>query len=228
MASIRESKKMNKVMNWAPPAVGLTTVVTVYMFSISVDAAVLDDYSDPPFFGYDDITTPGPSAVINQAASVLGGNRDIFLEALSGGVTAVSILDDATVMDFTTGPAATGALTARYDGFPSSDLTEGGTLEFFELLLPFVQGSADVTMDVDGVTSAAKAVSGAGTPVNLTFAFSEFGDLTSVDSVSVTITGTQAATDINIDRLSTAVPEPSSLVLVTIGACVVLSRSRRS
>jgi hypothetical protein len=178
--------------------------------------------------------SPGTSsftnAVAHSSTDVIGGFRAASLTTTSGGGSLGIDFGDSNNLSFSlNAPAATGFATLTYDangaGLGGVDLTQGGANSFFLFFVIFSDavGGKSLTVTVDDGTNVESHSVGIPAnvvvPQNFLLPFSTFtvADLTSVESITLRL-DSGAAGDLTIDFFGAASPEPSSMVILGLGA----------
>jgi hypothetical protein len=189
-------------------------------------------------------------------ASILGGERDLLVDVDgTSNLTSATGTIGGGLFDFGSSDVVTAAL--QYDGIDadqvvptralvnagglSVDLTGGGTNDRFRLDFANIDaGTTQTLLGVDvfltGPGGATATFAGATleslTPTSYTIPFSSFGtagpfSFASVSSITLTFNSSLAPdVDFALDSFS-AVPEPTGLALLAVGAGTCLRRRRR-
>lgn len=116
--------------------------------------------------------------------------------------------------------ASNGNILATSDLF---DITFFNNADFTITMTGFFDSSGDLT-----VTAVLDSNQPNVNVNDLTLTTSISGNLPSGDNYGLRINNTQGNVEIDIDNLSVAIPEPSSLALVGLGGLAMLGRTRRS
>lgn len=155
-------------------------------------------------------------------AGILGGERDLMITydggpfdsvaRVAGGFLSISndIGNSSTTMVTWDGVGAA--------GLGGVDLTGMGAFGIaVEVILSDLGGTLDLTLTdtVAGSDTAQIILPAVAAPTTFNFLFAGFAgvDLTSIDSIKLQITG-PGALDVGIDFIETAVPEPTSMILL--------------
>ncbi|MGF1687607.1 PEP-CTERM sorting domain-containing protein [Photobacterium japonica] len=223
---------------------GLYTAVAASMaFASQAQATmVIDDFSDPVLLGNSvNDTTAGGGGVGStfDSGTVLGGERDIFIELLSPGFNPLSgavlaVSGGSLTYEAGSGAIATGKIqydgddndadVLDADGLGSEDLAANGNA----FLLDVLDADFGFTFSIEvwsgaGGSSFKNEYVAAGTnvPVTRSFAFSDFTgvDFTDVSAIEFVINteglAGQTSIDFTIDAFK--VPEPTSMALFGLG-----------
>jgi hypothetical protein len=191
------------------------------------------------------VTTKNPvDTNVTQASSAIGGWRDISLHEVAGQPMYVDVFSDpGSGLYFTegTGQAYTivtwaGADTSSKPQYDlNANLTSGGDDRFLLNVIGVTGTGIDVTMTVysNGGTNSSTTT----TPVTVTstgeipLLFSSFSgnaNLTDVNAIVLELSGVgHAGSDIALSSLTTAAPEPSTLVLAAMGVVALLGVGRK-
>ena len=197
----------------------------------SANALIIDDFDTVQ---YTDIRTTGAPASLHTNAATTGGmvspDRDVTVNITAGASGFANVADadaDSGHMTFSTGPTIAMSVDILWDGFASTDLTDGGLSTGIYVLLPTPNDhDLIISFNVNGSTLTKTVVSGS-TGAAFFFDFASFSNpaiFTGVTSIDMTVTGTNPATawDANIDLVETVphpptVPEPATLGLLGLG-----------
>lgn len=243
--------------------------VAAAVLSLSAQAGVVDLFTTNQGLFVDNTPTAGDTATVITSgvggsvngAGILGGNRDLFVSLIGNGGNSnrtASIGVNAGVLDFSVDTLAQGRGQIQWDGAANTsesidftglggaDLTDGGTLNAFELDVVFSDGgfNFEVTAytDANNWTRISFISNAHPVPATTTIPFSAFQTLALCGSVnpapgvlSITCgTGTanlanlgalvvdldrfggSTSIDLTLDNVRT-VPEPGVLALVGVG-----------
>jgi hypothetical protein len=185
-------------------------------------------------FGNPDIhmTAVGLSNTVQTLLSeVLGGTRDATLTttAVDGGQS--ELYTSSGKLQWANAPSHISTATLVYDNFTDVDLTVGGGNQYIEAIFTFIDQNTtlDITLDDGAVSFTRSLTATVGGAQTLYFNFSEYTgvDETSIDKITVKLSG-EAAGDATLDLVNaTGIPEPSTMALVSLGL-LALARRRRS
>jgi len=203
-------------------------IVLVLLLALSTTASALtiDNFEEGPFSVSDLVGETSGTQGGLSTLNVISGQRTVVVQ--SEGLVAttadlvLSLGDDAG--DFSGDPgAAVSGLRLEYLFGSPFDLTQGGTLDRFEVEITAAFGTPELRFNIiDGASlfaTPAAPITGAGT---LTFLFSDFFlaggppailDLTQVDELRVV---GQVYGDFSVSNIA-AVPEPSMALLLSMG-----------
>lgn len=231
---------------------GSTFLVSGFLVALlSTLAAVasvvyIDDFEVGPF----DVSVDSGSQTDSETDSglpmdrVVGGQRDVYLSYVSGGISP-TMVDNTTLpgsLYYGSPPTASAWLRLQYGlaGSMNTDLTVGGVNNGIYFLYQYTEDAGTcivtVTSSAGTFTLAKPTPTGVGDePVLLSFLFSEFPgvDFTDVDSLTVIWTNIPTAKDFTVSFLATAneydfhTPEPASACLLFWGIAFLLRRQIR-
>lgn len=187
-------------------------------------------------FGYGNpnisMTSLGSSNIVETTLTeVLGGTRDSTLTTTVLGAGSADLFTFGGALQWANGPSYVSSATMVYDNFTDVDLTVGGGNQYIEAIFTFIDQNTvlDITLD-DGVNSFTRSLTATvGGAQTLYFNFSEYTgvDETSIDKITVKLSG-QPGGDATLDLVqATGIPEPSTMALLSLGL-VALARRRRS
>lgn len=196
----------------------------------AASAAVLIDSfdTDQAVLTVNSGVTSASSSVFSAGGDILGGWRDILIEYQSGtGDSTAKVENGALSVSNEAGvPPNSSMTTVTWDGAGVGGL--GGVdltgMSAFGILVDVLQSDlggtlmltiVDTDADSDTLSIILPEVT-FGTPEQFLFAFAGFSpavNLTAVDSIALKVTG-PAALDLSVDIIETAVPEPTSMILL--------------
>lgn len=184
----------------------------------------------------DDVTTTDADAA--DYVGALGGERDLFVEFLTGGVADdVSLNSQSGLLQFNSSTGATGQFVATYDGNDSNattldptglgglDLTDSGDSNSIQITARADQAGASVLLRVytDAVSysdSPAFVIPGTNSDVDQVFEYADFvqgvgasavADFTNVGAIEVIVVTTTDGTDGRISLLGAFGPTVETL-----------------
>lgn len=191
------------------------------VFSVGTAQAItIDDFDG----GAQSVSSPGSDTVAYGGA--IGGFRTVGISSVGPLGATAAIIAPPGIYSHSADALTSATSVITWDGNGAGlggvDLVEGLTNNFFSFdILSIDQGLVVLTLTVDGVS---QDLAGVGVGVQ-TVDFANFAgvDFTSVDMISLTVTGDEAS-DLTLDSLNTsgdqappAVPEPASLALLAAG-----------
>jgi hypothetical protein len=226
-------------------AIVLVAVVTVGL-PLAASAVPIDEFATQQFaeLGFGDA---GPASSVAAAPEAIGATREIILErvvASVGTASADSSLSDGGLFSHSTGASVTAMSTIVYDGTADGTVDYNGldgesVLSGGEAFLQIIARSdVDATIRIQFHTDSATdylftdvAVTGNGTgggpfqiiqialaSLSVQGAGADLGDLGAILAILNPNDGTaRASLDMQIDSISTIVPEPASLLLMGLG-----------
>lgn len=201
----------------------------------------LDFFSDGGFFSFtDNITGPVTSVQTGDPGNILGGEREVTMDFISGdgmissGIVGVSVgpgvvgEKPGSSLLFNNSVSSLGRLTLKYDGIGSEGL--GGAdfnsaWDAITVTFAGVQGHGNLSVAVEDTASHvgvfSQAVNSAGTLI-YPFANPAYSgvDFSSINRVTLTLDTTEAASDFsisNVAREASLLPEPGTGVLILVG-----------
>ncbi|GAL03168.1 hypothetical protein JCM19237_6061 [Photobacterium aphoticum] len=203
---------------------------------------IIDDFSDPIAGGNSaqDLTTgDGGVGDTFDSLTVLGGERDLFVELLDEGfdpASGVRMAVAGSTLTYETGSGGIGQGKLQYDGddndadnldtagLGSVDLLQSGNAFLLDVLEADLGFSFSIGVwSNGGANSFVKEFNGSGTlvPITRSFAFSEFTgvDFTSVSAIEVIINtkGLAGKTSIDFTIDAIKVPEPATMAMFGLG-----------
>ena len=220
------------------------------MFSTSADAAslVIDDFTQVEVGGFQSVTTTGTGTFAIDddtglnSANTIGGQRQVFVEAVSGSgapnTPATTVTASTGTFSVSNADGNTGIGGVRYLGLTGTSLLLGGN-EYFNASIASADLGVTMTINItDQLSNIATWTSetlNAGNDVyQLLTSFTNagavnFGD---VKDIEVILSGVAAfdasATSFEITDSPNFVPEPSSTALLGLGGLALVLRRKRS
>lgn len=230
--------------NW----IALAAIVTLGL-PLGAFAVPIDDFSTEQFVAVNP-GPPNPQSVSSGAAAIeaLGGARDIILERTSGFGSALadSSLSDIGLFSLSTGAGVTASSTLAYDGsadgtidyegLAGASVVSGG--ESFLRIIASSDLNATIRVqfhvDEDNFLFTDVAVPGGVGLQVIDIALSSLlsqgtatlPDLAALGAVVIGVSG-PTSVDVQIDSISTIVPEPASLLLMGLGLSGLTLAGRR-
>ena len=225
-------------------AIAFTALTSSSAFALTIDAFDFSQTVTDP---------PGGSAstgTVFDAASILGGERFVSVQTLTGVTSAmISINDGSNGLMTLSNSANTSSSFLLYDGVGAAglggvDATEAGAQNAFDLRIVLNDFAATIAITVGSASgeSVLSQSTGGGIPpasnIPLIFEYSNFittlgsgATFTALDFIRIDISAPFQATDLQLDffgTTNTEIPEPGSLALVGLGlAGIGLARRRR-
>ncbi|MFB9932571.1 PEP-CTERM sorting domain-containing protein [Photobacterium aphoticum] len=223
---------------------GLYTALAASMaFASHAQATfIIDDFSDPIAGGNSaqDLTTgDGGVGDTFDSLTVLGGERDLFVELLDEGfdpASGVRMAVAGSTLTYETGSGGIGRGKLQYDGDDNDadnlDTTGLGSVNLLQsgnaFLLDVLEADLGFSFSIGvwsngGANSFVKEFDGSGTevPITRSFAFSDFTgvDFTSVSAIEVIINtkGEEGKTSIDFTIDAIKVPEPATMAMFGLG-----------
>lgn len=229
-----------------------TALLFFLQLSNTAKANHIDFMVDGAFFLNTDSTTGLVMATqIGEGGNIIGGERDIAIDFISGsGFANAGTLgaspgtgpvgpDNSIMLQLSNSVSAVGRFELTYDGVGTAGL--GGAdfdTNWDSIAVDFaaVQGAGDLTLAVSDTSSGSGSLT---LPVMsagmVTFPFADGAysgvDFTSVDSVKFTLDTTETASDFAISSITREViPEPTAALLAAFGllGLSVLRQSKRN
>jgi len=201
-------------VQWVVPViVSILIIGAIYSNQAFAAPIIIDDFDDAFQF----LQTSGGPFIVNSifaATGVIGGERDVLLNGISG-LNTVVVGPPTGVLSFSEDTLSDGELRLLYDGGASTglggiDLTDGGTNDRFVLRYVSTDFNSGLTIDiVDTIGSRSTATFGVpGSTVNTSFfiPFSNFvpvvgagADFSDIDSIELFLESSSSGTNIVID-----------------------------
>ena len=227
----------------------LMAALAMFLVAAPAQALLIDDFTDSSA----DIVSPGPGSTFGSTTdgapfgSIVGGVRETSLTNSSGGgpvdlFTKVGTGIPDSVMAYAAAPGVKGDFGLLYNaggpGLGGVDLTDGGTSNAFDIAVNFSDFPSDIYIEVVDTTSAfffagpfpLPGLVPGGAPVSVPVPFAAFPgvDFSSVDGLFFGVDAPIAA-DLELLFLDTTfiVPEPSTMVCLSMGGAVLLVRRKR-
>jgi hypothetical protein len=222
-------------MHRLPPLVALLAIL---LLPLTASALMIDDFSGSTQSVTDSVAGGGVASS-EEAHSVLGGSR--FVSASQGlGYPGGSVTTSAGggTGSFSHTGAGFGSAGFYYDGAVdgtsismslNADLTQGGTLDRFQIDVLSVSGSVTLEVYAFDVDSSAGFHFAVPTPGTYEVLFSALHgiDLTDVRWLFLdTIFGLGGEDNVVLNSFSAAVPEPSTAFLLAAGLTAIAVRRR--
>jgi hypothetical protein len=223
----------------------LTPIMLVALAATGANALYIDDFSSGSFTVVAGSANPRVEAV-RSGAGILGGERDVMLDWISGPQFASGIINGDGHLYMNTDAETVGRLYLQYDGFDGeleNDLvqTPGTGLNanltgFTDFVFRFraVNGTfgSDIATTIL-VTSSTGTVShtvftGSGLNQVTTASFGSFSgvDWSNVQRLDFIFNGNMSS-DWTLDSIE-VVPEPATMAVLGLGAAALMRRRRRS
>jgi hypothetical protein len=238
-----------------PPKIIITASLLLATCTVKGDV-LIDDFNAYQFLSL----SGGPSGYKSgfgalSAGGILGGEREVHLERLSGNSGSVSADVNGSFTDavsFASSPATAGRSLFTYDGgdglfgvnpigLGGIDLTEGGLNNGFMVNATSDLGATlrlSVFTDADHYSTRSFLIS-----ADPSFTFTNYfnswatftaggslggADFTNVGAITVELDGSMVpGTDVGIDFFASVVPEPSSMITLLTAGLVLGCRRRR-
>jgi hypothetical protein len=212
------------------------TCGALLVFSGGPYALTIDDFSDGVIADGTFLVTAPNTVSQTQSGTMLGGARDVTLEAVGSISAEVKTLPaglSPNRLDLAVSALTTANLTVTWDDFFEQDLTMDGATGLF-LGIPSVSDQPfDVTFTLEDTGSSQGDISrnfpNGTSGSNFFFPFAGFSgsvDFTKVTSISLLVATLANGADLDIDFVETRVPIPGSLALLGIGLIALKARRR--
>ncbi len=229
----------------------LSIISLLSFFPLGVEATVIDSFDTSQII---QLSTPGTasSSVTSFAGDILGNERDMTVQLISGsGVTAESNLGGFSIFNQSQDAASTATTTLSWDGIDNSpilnptglggiDITSGGANNGISLTVLFddLPASLDISVYTDSGNWSKYSINLPGlifTPQTYGILFSNFAtqagsgaNFSNVGAIELFIDGSIfGGTDMLFDNFVTAVPEPSTLLLLSGALLLSMAGLRR-
>lgn len=222
----------------------LLAITMVAAFALQASAIhIIDAFDSGTFF------KTAVSGTINDSlsglADVIGpggfppGQRDVLCTITKSTAQIVQLGVGSGALSLSIPPLANASLRLSYGSYTSlgplhADLSAD---EALELTVGFadLSGKVDVTLTAGGHTYsvAGTAIPGGDTSTTFSIPYTSFsglvssGDLKHVDGLQFTFSSPSDGWDIEVDRVYSGSPEPSTLTLLALGGLALVRRRRR-
>jgi hypothetical protein len=217
-----------------------TAILILMLVCASANASIVIDNFDTGVTNISIASGTSSQTANGNPGDIIGGDRDVELEVLSStGLTAsVNANPPAGVFAWSNAAQVQSTATLTWDdagGLGGIDLTDGGASDaiLIELITIDLNAALNFSATDTNGGSSSRVLTGLA-PGELTFGFDSFvgtADFTSVDSISLTLTG-PTEVDAVIDLVATSttvnVPEPSTIAALGIGLAGIGFARKRS
>jgi hypothetical protein len=220
------------------PSKILGLICLALLLSSSAGALVIDDFASGPLLLQ---TTNYPGLPIVQTGlptfSVIGGSRFVRASAVFGGIATAEINTNSGTFNFSTDANSSGYFTLTYGGVlsPLGNLTSGGNDRFQIAIAEMTSGLLyrglfDFSVDTRSGWKTyhfEQDISKLTSPGNITIPFANFvgADMTQVIAIQIDAGRTPRSSLIAFDSIITTIPEPSALIVFTVGISLLVRRS---
>jgi len=245
-------KEEKKMILRLVPLLCLMLILTI--FADNSQATIIDSFSTPQSLTINTVGTVS-SSVSSSGGDILGVERDMTLEMLSGSGMAVQAdLGGFSILNHAQNASTTGKTTITWDGVDGTpaidytglggiDLTESGANNGMIISVIFDDLPSEIIVsaysDAGNWSKYIASLPGMifSSPAIITMPFANFvsqsgsgADFTNIGAISLVVNGAlYGGTDMMLDNVETTnpVPEPSTFALLALGIAGVLFSAKR-